>query len=312
MSTIHQSADNPVTIDQIVHVLSHRPTATTRERVWSGVTVDMYAPLHDISERYPALDHHLICYCPSGSARLVQGRDGQVHESLISSGVSMLMPAGYDSLWEGNASATARLRIPTALIASAGEQIGRHGTTQIEIRNVFETRDPVIEHIAQVLMGELERKPHPTQTLIVDHMSVALAAHLIRSYNAFEPVIPQERSALSKREVAQITEYIEDNLDRSIGLDELACIVNVGRFHFTRLFKRSTGMTAISFVEQCRIRRAQTLLIETSIALAEIALMTGFSDQSHFTRRFHRHTGRTPAAFAREHGRRRGGSKEPL
>lgn len=54
-----------VTIDEIVHVLSHRPTATTRARDWAGVTVDMYAPLPNISERYPALDHHLICYCPT-------------------------------------------------------------------------------------------------------------------------------------------------------------------------------------------------------------------------------------------------------
>lgn len=311
MSTIYQTADKPVTIDEILGVLSHRPTATTREREWPGVTVDMYAPLPNVSERYPPLDHHLICYCPSGSARLVQGRDGIVHESLISTGVSMLMPAGYDSLWEGSASATARLRIPTALIASAVEQIGQRSTSQIEIRNVFETRDPVIENVAQVLIGELDRKPHPTQTLIVDQMSFALAAHLLRSYNGFDPVVPQAVSALSKVEVARLTEYIEDNLDRPIGLAELAGIVNVSRFHFTRLFKRSTGMTAISFVEQCRIRRAQSLIQETAIPLSEIALITGFADQSHFTRRFHRHVGCTPAAFARQHGRRsalKGGS----
>ncbi len=305
MSTIHPSTDKPVTIDEIVHVLSHRPTATTRHREWPGVTVDMYAPLPDISERYPALDHHLICYCPGGSARLVQGRDGQVHESLISAGVSMLMPAGCDSLWEGSASATARLRIPTALVASAGEETGRRGTSQVEIRNVFATRDPFIEHMARILMGELDRAPHPAQTLIVDQVSYALAAHLLRSHNVFEPVVPQVLPALSRAEVARITGYIEDNLDRPIGLFELAAIVNVSRFHFTRLFKRSTGMTAIGFVEQCRIRRARSLIMETAIPLAEIALMTGFADQSHFTRRFHRQVGCTPAAFAREHGRRR-------
>jgi AraC family transcriptional regulator len=305
MSTHYQTADKPVSIDEIVRVLSHRPTATTREREWPGVTVDMYAPLPNVSERYPALDHHLICYCPTGNARLVQGRDGTVHESLISAGVSMLMPAGYDSLWEGSASATARLRIPTALIESAGEQIGRHSTSQIEIRNVFETRDPVIEHLAQILIEELDRKPHLAQTLIVDHVSLALAAHLLRSYNVFEPVVLPVLPALSRVEVARLTEYIENNLDRPIGLAELAGIVNVSRFHFTRLFKRSTGMTAIGFVEQCRIRRAQTLILETAIPLSEIALMTGFADQSHFTRRFHRHVGCTPAAFARENGRRR-------
>src|SRR6516225_5044716 len=82
-----------VSIDEIVDILSHRYTATTRERGWSGVTVDLYRPLKDCSERYPALDHHLICYCPSGHARLIQGRDGFIHQGIISTGVSLLMPA---------------------------------------------------------------------------------------------------------------------------------------------------------------------------------------------------------------------------
>jgi AraC family transcriptional regulator len=294
-----------VSIDDIVHVLSHRATATTRGREWSGVTVDMYAALPNVSERYPALDHHLICFCPYGSARLVQGRDGRVHESLVSAGVSMLMPAGYDSLWEGDASATARLRIPAALVNAAAEQIGWRSASQVEILNVFETRDTVIAQIARLLMAELELQPHPAQALIVDHLSNALAAHLLRNFNAFEPVVPRELTALSSIELARLTEFIEANLDGPIGLAELAGIVNVSRFHFTRLFKRSTGMTATGFVEQCRIRRAQALIVETDLPLAEIALTTGFADQSHFTRRFHRHVGCTPAVFAREHGRRR-------
>ncbi len=294
-----------VSIDEIVDVLSHRPTATTRERGWSGVTVDLYRPLPNCSESYPALDHHLICYCPTGSARLIQGRDGKIHEGTISTGVSLLMPAGYDSTWNGDAAASARLRIPTSLIASAGEQIGRRSTSQIEIRNVFETRDTMIERVALILLAEMERKPHPVQALIADQVSCALAAHLLRSYNGFEAIERYEVPSLGRVELARLTEFIEDNVGRSIGLAELAAIVNVSRFHFARLFKRSTGMTALSFVEQCRIRRAQALILETDMPLSEIALLAGFADQSHFTRRFHRHTGCTPAVFARERGRRR-------
>ncbi len=294
-----------VTIDEIVNVLSHRPVATTRERGWGGVTVDMYRPLRGISERYPALDHHLICYCPEGSARLVQGREGRIHESLISTGVSMLMPAGYDSLWEGDASATARLRIPAGLVVSAGEQIGRHATTRIEVRNVFEARDAVIEGIAQILLAELEREPHPTQVLIVAQISMALASHLLRSYNAFEPIEAREIPALTRFELSRIAEYIEDNLDGAISLADLAGLVHVSRFHFSRMFKKSTGITAIRFVERCRIRRAQSLIEETDLPLAQVAFMTGFADQSHFTRRFHRHVGATPALYARQKGRRR-------
>lgn len=294
-----------VSIEEIIDIKSRRPVATTRERGWGGVTVDLYAPVPDCSHNYPALDHHLICYCPSGSARLVQRRGGSVHESLISAGVSLLMPAGYDSIWEGRTAASARLRIPTSLVVAAGEQLGRHSASRIEIRNMFEMRDTVIERMAQILLSEIEQKPHPAQTLIVDQVSYALAAHLLRSYNAFDPMEQAELPPLSRTELSRLTAFIEDNIDRTIGLAELAAIVNVSRFHFARLFKRSTGVTAIRFVEQCRIRRAQALMSETDISLAEVALVTGFADQSHFTRRFHRQIGCTPAVFAREQGRRR-------
>jgi len=295
-----------ITIDEILYARPQRPISTTRGRGWHGVTVDLHRPYFNCAESYPGLDHHLVCYCPSGSAKLVQRRAGLVHTGLITAGVSYVMPAGYDSTWEGDSGLSARLRIPTSLLDLAAEQLnGRRD--HVEIRNVFQVRDPVIEHIAQTLLAEIDKKAHPVQTLIVDSMSAALAAHMLRSYNAFEAVECSQERSLSKLEMTRLTEFIEDNLDRTISLEELAALVNVSRFHFSRLFKCSIGSTAISFVEQCRIRRAQSLITDTDLPLAEIALMVGFADQSHFTRRFHRHVGCTPAVFAREQGRRRAG-----
>lgn len=301
----HPDRRKLVSIDEIVDILSHRPVATTRERGWNGVTVDLYHPLVECSEKYPALDHHMISYCPWGHGRLVQGRGGKIHDGAILPGFSLLMPAGHDSIWEGNPAPSARLRIPSLLIADAAEQIGYRTSSQVELRNVFETRDPVISRVALVLLDELDRKPHPAQALIVDQASTLLAAHVLRSYNAFDVAERTDMPSLGAVEITRLIAFIEDNIDRTIGLAELAALVNVDRFHFTRLFKRATGMTASSFVEQRRVRRAQALILETDIPLSEIALMVGFADQSHFTRRFHRHVGCTPGAFARTHGRRR-------
>ncbi len=217
----------------------------------------------------------------------------------------LLMPAGHDATWEGDMTATTRVRVLPEHLQLAAEQIGRCATSQVELRNIFQKRDPTIEKIVLMFMAEMEHRPHPAQRLLTDALSCALAAHLLHCYNAFEAMEPVQPPPLGKIELAKLTEYIEDNIDRSIGLAELAAVVNVSRFHFSRLFKRSTGETAIAFVEQCRIRRSQTLIAETDAPLAEVALMTGFADQSHFTRRFHRMVGSTPAQFAREQGRRR-------
>ncbi len=298
-----------VSIQDILGTLPDAPVATTRERTWRGVTIDIHARQPGYAIRSPAHDHHLLCYCASGGGRLVQARDGVVHDSVISAGMSLLMPAGFDSTWQGDAAASARIRIPTALVDAAAEQIGHRSATRFEIRNIFEVRDATLERIAQVFMAELDRPPHDAQLLIADTMASALAGHLLRSYNAFELPECGTLPVLERADLARLTAYVEANLDKSIGLVELASLVNVSRFHFTRLFKRSTGMTAIGFVEQCRIRRAKALIAESHMPLADIAFMTGFADQSHFTRRFHRHVGCTPAAFARETGRRRPGRR---
>ncbi|NYH16464.1 AraC family transcriptional regulator [Paraburkholderia bryophila] len=295
-----------ISIDEILSARPQRPIATTRERGWSGVTADLHRPYFGCAERHAGLDHHLICYCPSGSAKLIQSRAGVVHASVITAGTSYIMPAGYESAWEGDSGLSARLRVPTSLVDSAAEQLGQR-PGQVEIRNVFQVRDAVIECLAQTLLVEMDRPAHPVQVLIVDALSTALAAHMLRGYNAFELVEVSPERSLCKLEIARLTEFIEDNLDRTISLEDLASVVNMSRFHFSRLFKRSTGSTAISFVEQCRIRRAQSLITDTDRPLAEIALTVGFVDQSHFTRRFHRHVGCTPAVFAREQGRRRSG-----
>ncbi|MDM9627806.1 AraC family transcriptional regulator [Rhizobium sp. S152] len=294
-----------ITIDEILHRRPQQPVATSRDRGWGGVTVDLHRPYFDVAESYPGLDHHLICFCPSGSSKLTQIRNGSVHRATISMGMSYLMPAGYESSWEGDSGLSARIRVPVALIARAADECDWQRHSAVELRNIFETRDATIGHLTLMLLSELQQSQHPAQRLMADALSAALAVHLLKKYNAFEAVERETEICLGKQEIARLTDYIESNLDRSIGLAELAGVVNVSRFHFIRLFKRSTGTTPIDFVEQSRISRAQSLIVETDIPLAEIALITGFADQSHFTRRFRNRVGCTPAAYSRNHGRRR-------
>lgn len=294
-----------LSIDGILHARSQPPKATTRDRGWGGVILDLHPARSDVAEAFPGLDHHLVNFWNSGRARLIQKRAGLTHDTMIAPGVSFVMPAGHDSAWEGDAAASARFRVPTALVDLAAGQIGRHSVSGVEIRNIFSVRDPVFERLSTLLIAETNQKPHPAQALIWESVSTALIAHLVQHYSGNGTVLPYELPLLGSVELARLRAYVEDNLDRSIGLGELATLVRVSRFHFARLFKRSTGMTAISFVEGCRVRRAGQLITDTDMPLAEVALATGFYDQSHFTRRFQVHLGCTPATYARETGRRR-------
>ena len=85
-------------------------------------------------------------------------------------------------------------------------------------------------------------------------------------------------------------------------LDDLANTVSMSRYHFCRLFKQSVGTSPYQYILQQRIAKAKQLLHHRDWALADIALASGFANQSHFSRKFRQQVGVTPSAYRRNLG----------
>ncbi|MGD1921910.1 MAG: helix-turn-helix transcriptional regulator [Pleurocapsa sp.] len=92
-------------------------------------------------------------------------------------------------------------------------------------------------------------------------------------------------------------DYINDRLTESIKIKDLAKILGISQFHFSRLLKKSTGIAPHQYVMQQRIELAKRLLKKPDIAIADIALNCGFNSQSHLGRYFRTITGMTPRAY---------------
>jgi len=105
------------------------------------------------------------------------------------------------------------------------------------------------------------------------------------------------RRGLPPRALLLVREYVTTHLEDSISIQAMAAIVGLSMYHFARAFKQSEGVTPHRFVIQCRVSRAQELLAGTDLPLSEIALATGFSDQSHCSRRFRECLGVTPSRY---------------
>ena len=93
----------------------------------------------------------------------------------------------------------------------------------------------------------------------------------------------------------RICDYIESNLSEKIGLAVLAAMAGLSTHHFARAFHQSVGIPPHSYVLRRRLEHVEHMLRETQLPLSEIALATGFSDQSHLARHFHRLTGVSPS-----------------
>lgn len=93
--------------------------------------------------------------------------------------------------------------------------------------------------------------------------------------------------------------YINEHLEQAecLRLTELAKRANVSVAHYSRSFKRFTGMNVTEFVTTKRIIRAKELLREKNSNVADIALACGFESIPHFHRTFKKLTGTTPAGY---------------
>ncbi len=133
----------------------------------------------------------------------------------------------------------------------------------------------------------------------MDSLSSALVVHMLRAYVVFTIKATKKPSGLGPKSLNMVINYIEDNLQHPIALDDLAAIAGVSRFHFLRMFKMSTSMSPMAYLERSRIRRAQEMIRTTDMPLCSIAQSVGFADQSHFGRRFQVHAGLSPGRYRR-------------
>jgi AraC family transcriptional regulator len=104
---------------------------------------------------------------------------------------------------------------------------------------------------------------------------------------------------LSRNHAHLVPVYIEENLSTDIGLDELAAVCGLTRFHFSRAFKATFGESPYQYVTRRRIERAQQMLVATRLSIADVAAACGFKGASQFGRSFRDVVGQSPLAFRR-------------
>jgi AraC family transcriptional regulator len=92
------------------------------------------------------------------------------------------------------------------------------------------------------------------------------------------------RGVLGKDVLGRIREYVMSHLEQAIDVASLASIAGRSPFYFTRMFARTVGITPHRYIVHLRLQRAIELIRNGQYGLAEVALYTGFADQSHLTR----------------------------
>jgi len=180
----------------------------------------------------------------------------------------------------------------------------RFAETEFKPRLFFHDAD--LWAIASKLKAQAEH-PSAGSQQYAEALGILLAHELLR-FNAGTARPAEEgdgdgraryvRGGLAPWQQTRVTDFVEEHLAENVLLSQLADVVRLSPFHFSRAFKQSFGQPPLRYVTGRRIERAKTLLAgETSIT--QVGLAVGFGETSSFTTAFRRHTGVTPSVFRR-------------
>jgi AraC family transcriptional regulator len=133
--------------------------------------------------------------------------------------------------------------------------------------------------------------------LAAECLANVLAVHLIRHLVAPRRIARGRDGTLPRGRLRAVVEYIEEHLDASPTLEQMAAVACLSAYHFARQFKAATGLPPHQYLIARRVDRAKQLLRDAVLSLAEVAVCTGFSDQSQFCHHFKRLVGVTPGQF---------------
>lgn len=97
-------------------------------------------------------------------------------------------------------------------------------------------------------------------------------------------------------EVKAICGFLEKNYMENITLSELSSLTGLNKYYLIRSFTKQKGISPYSYLETIRIDKAKKLL-EQGVLPIDVALQTGFTDQSHFSNFFKKLIGLTPKQY---------------
>lgn len=94
---------------------------------------------------------------------------------------------------------------------------------------------------------------------------------------------------------------MRDRLAEPLTIDDLASAAMFSRYHFSRMFRRITGISPGRFLAALRMQEAKHLLVTTSLTVAAISTSVGYTSLGTFSSHFHRSVGMSPATYRRRH-----------
>jgi len=242
-------------------------------------------------------EHTLYMSLAPRPLHYLQVQDGKTYNGLYRPGDMLLTPANIPLFvrWEGEENCL-RIRLTAEFLQNVARETLTQDCDRLELLPEFQVHDQQIEAIAMMLHMELQQGLSGSP-LYLDSLENILAVNLLRHHTTTKPQLPTYEGGLTPRQLQRVLEYIDAHLDQDLKLENLAQLLDISQFHFSRLFKQSLGNSPYQYLIHQRIERAKQLLKQTDQSIVDIAFDCGFNSHSHLSKKFRQITGITPKAY---------------
>lgn len=155
---------------------------------------------------------------------------------------------------------------------------------------------PEAEHIRNEIVEITRMQGFQTATKflnILNLLAYAPRRKLVSNMYESENLVNSSKS----RRITKACKYIEENISGKISLSDVAMLVNMSESAFSHFFKKKTGISFITYVNNLRVAKACDLLASTSLSASEICYDCGFNNKSNFIRIFTKRKNMTPIEY---------------
>jgi AraC-like DNA-binding protein len=100
----------------------------------------------------------------------------------------------------------------------------------------------------------------------------------------------------------QVVQYINENIDKKLEIDELVELTEWRRHHFVKLFIKYLAVAPYQYILSRKIEKSKSLLKDTNIPINQIAFELGFKSYSNFCNAFKKHNNEVPLDYRKKYG----------
>ena len=249
---------------------------------------------HHYRVRTKGTDQYVLIYCMDGSGFYVV--DGQRHE--VKKNQYFILPIGKPHEYgatEGHHWTIYWVHFGGKAAHVFAEGAATPQTINVTINSRIGDRINIFEEIMTTLhFGKsLEDLRYASSLLVHFLASMRYLGQFRRVQQS--PVVSCKDSSIDI--VEQAIHYMRENIEQHITMAEVLRYVGYSQSHFSSMFRRKTGMSALSYFNRLKVEHACHLLRTTDLKVNQICYKVGIEDSLYFSRLFSKIMGMSPTAY---------------